>query len=84
LAVLWLVANGFGAVPVILGVVAILLFEYADYSDYAVFRRRINAREMQPCLTCKKTGKVGKRRCPDCGGRGWVVAPPDRGRPPIT
>jgi hypothetical protein len=84
LAIVWAAIRGLGAGLVLLGLLAILSYEYADYCDFARFRAAMKAREVQPCLRCRTAGRIGKRRCPECKGRGWVVAPPDYGRPPIT
>ncbi len=83
LALLWAVLRGLGVEVLLLIAAALLCYEFADYTDYARFRRAVSAREVQPCLRCNTSGRLGRRQCPDCRGRGFVVAPPDKGRPPI-
>jgi hypothetical protein len=78
------VTQGFGAGVVLSALAAFLSYEFGDYMDFARVKKAANAREMQPCIACKTSGRIGKRRCPACKGRGWVTAPLDRNRPPIT
>ena len=83
-AVVRLISHGFGAGVVLSVIAAFLSYEFGDYMDFVRIKKAANAREQQPCLACKTTGRLGKRACPSCRGRGWIPAPPDRNRPPIT
>lgn len=76
--------QGFGAGVVLSAIAAFFSYEFGDYMDFVRVKKAANAREMQPCIACKTTGKIGRRRCPACKGRGWFPAPPDRNRPHIT
>jgi hypothetical protein len=80
----WVLTRGFGAIAILLFLAAVLSYEYTDYVDFARQRAAWNARPTEACRHCKSTGKIGRRRCPECGGRGFIVAPKDRFRPPIT
>ncbi len=84
LAMLFFVSSGFSYKVVLCIAVAILAYEFADYLDYVKIKSNREARELEPCLYCRATGKVGKRRCPMCRGKGHRTAPVDTFRPPIT
>jgi hypothetical protein len=83
LAIYSLVRNGFSVTVILYLAAAILFYEYSDFLDF-VRNRAKQQRTSAPCLNCRATGKIGGRKCPRCGGKGYVLSPKDRGRPPIT
>jgi hypothetical protein len=84
LAILFYFSSGFDYKVIICIAVAILSYEFADYLDYVKVKIAREARETEPCLYCRATGKVRGRKCPICKGKGSRVAPRDTFRPPIT
>ncbi len=83
LAVYWFVGKGFSVMVILFLAGGILFYEYSDYLDFARVKAK-QSRTTGPCLHCRSTGKIGGRRCPRCGGKGYVSVPKDKGRPPIT
>lgn len=83
LAVYWFVKNGFSVTVILFLAGGILFYEYSDYLDFARVKAK-RGRTTGPCLTCRSTGKIGGRKCPRCGGKGYVSVQKDKGRPPIT
>lgn len=82
-AVFWLIRDGFSARIVLLLVAAILFYEYSDYLDAVRTKARQN-RTSSPCIQCRGTGRWEKRRCPRCGGKGYLPPPKRESRPPVT
>jgi hypothetical protein len=84
LAILFYFSSGFDYKVIICIVVAILSYEFADYLDYVKTKTAREARETEPCLFCRATGRVKGRKCPRCKGKGYRIAPQDTSRPPIS
>ena len=83
IAVFWLIRDGFSTKIVVLLVAAILFYEYSDYLD-AVRTKVKSNRTSSPCIQCRGTGRWGKRKCPQCGGKGYLGIPKREFRPPTT
>ena len=83
-ALFWLLTQGFGWAVILLLLGGVLFYEFGDYLDFARIKEAREAREQEPCLHCRSSGRIGKKRCPVCRGKGYVVAPEDKFRPPIT
>jgi hypothetical protein len=82
--VFWVAHNGLSASLIFFLAVAFLLYELADYIEYLRIKNLRNIRGMEPCDHCKSSGKIGRRRCPKCKGKGYIIPEADRFRPPIA